>query len=207
VNGYNFTERVRMALAKARDEAARLHHDYVGTEHILLGLVREGGGVAGQVLEDAKVDARALARRVEDIVVPGPATAQPRSDLPYTARAKHVLELAMNEARDLDHGYVGTEHVLLGLIREGKGIAAQILRDVGVDLERARSAVLQILNTAGPPPRAPATDTQLADMVGMTPERVEVVLHFGDGRRFQGVFESPMDAVGFLRWVGRDRQP
>ena len=145
MNGYNFTERVRKVLAMAREEAARLHHEYVGTEHILLGLIREGGGVAAAVLDDLAVDSNRLQQRVDAIVKHGSPSANPRQDLPYTSRAKKVLELAMAESRELHHSYVGTEHLLLGLLREAQGIAAQALTEAGVDLERARAEVLRLL--------------------------------------------------------------
>src|SRR5918911_3025142 len=147
MNGYNFTERVRKVLAMAREEAARLRHQYVGTEHILLGLIREGEGVASAVLQNLGADPDDLRRRVEAAVKEGKASHPTGPDLPYTSRAKKVLELAMSEARELNHSYVGTEHLLLGLLREEKGIAAQVLTDVGVNLEAARAETLRILGT------------------------------------------------------------
>ena len=149
MNGYNFTERVRKVLAMAREEAARLHHEYVGTEHILLGLIREGEGVAAAVLQSLTVDLDALGQRIDDTVKKGKAQADTGPDLPYTSRAKKVLELAMSEARELNHSYVGTEHLLLGLIREEKGIAAQVLADAGLRLDAARAEVLRLLGTDG----------------------------------------------------------
>ena len=116
MNGYNFTERVRKVLAMAREEAARLHHEYVGTEHILLGLIREGEGVAAAVLQNLSVDLEEVTQKIEDTVKKGKAAQATGPDLPYTSRAKKVLELAMAEARDLNHSYVGTEHLLLGLV-------------------------------------------------------------------------------------------
>src|SRR5262245_14191786 len=151
MNGYNFTERVRKVLAMAREEAARLHHEYVGTEHILLGLIREGEGVAAAVLQSLHVDLQDVQERIEEQVKKGKATQATGPDLPYTSRAKKVLELAMTEARDLNHSYVGTEHLLLGLLREEKGIAAQVLTDAGVNLDSARSETLRLLGTDLPP--------------------------------------------------------
>jgi ATP-dependent Clp protease ATP-binding subunit ClpC len=119
---YNFTDRVRKVLAMAREEAIRLQHDYVGTEHILLGLIREGEGVAAAVLSNLNVDLDQIHERVEESVRKGKATIA-LGELPYTSRAKKVLEFAMAEARDFNHSYVGTEHLLLGLLREEKGIA------------------------------------------------------------------------------------
>src|SRR6202050_885065 len=147
MNGYNFTERVRKVLAMAREEAARLHHEYVGTEHILLGLIREGEGAAAAVLQNMNVDLDEIQQKIEETVKKGKAAQTTGPDLPYTSRAKKVLELAMSEARELNHSYVGTEHLLLGLLREEKGIAAQVLTDAGVSLEAARTETLRLLGT------------------------------------------------------------
>ena len=147
MNGYNFTERVRKVLAMAREEAARLHHEYVGTEHILLGLIREGEGVAAAVLQNLNVDLDDVTQKIEETVKKGKAAQATGSDLPHTSRAKKVLDLAMAEARDLNHSYVGTEHLLLGLLREEKGIAAQVLTDAGVNLDAARAETLRLLGT------------------------------------------------------------
>ena len=157
MNGYNFTDRVRKVLQMAREEAARLHHEYVGTEHILLGLIREGEGVAAAVLQNLNVDLDEIAQRIEETVKKGKAAAATGPDLPYTSRAKKVLELAMAEARELNHSYVGTEHLLLGLLREEKGIAAQVLTDAGVSLEASRAETLRLLGSDLPPQQAPGT--------------------------------------------------
>ena len=150
MNGYNFTERVRKVLAMAREEAARLHHEYVGTEHILLGLIREGEGVAATVLQNLSVELDEIQQKIEETVKKGKAAQTTGPDLPYTSRAKKVLELAMSEARELSHSYVGTEHLLLGLLREEKRIAAQVLTDAGVNLDAARAETLRILGTEMP---------------------------------------------------------
>ncbi len=143
---YNFTDRVRKVLAMAREEAIRLQHDYVGTEHILLGLIREGEGVAAAVLTNLNVDLEEIHERVEESVRKGKATIA-LGELPYTSRAKKVLEFAMAEARDFSHSYVGTEHLLLGLLREEKGIAAQVLNSLGVTLEEGRAETLKVLGS------------------------------------------------------------
>jgi ATP-dependent Clp protease ATP-binding subunit ClpC len=140
----------------AREEAARLHHEYVGTEHILLGLIREGEGVAAAVLQNLSVDLDEIQQKIEETVKKGKAAAATGPDLPYTSRAKKVLELAMGEARDLSHGYVGTEHLLLGLLREEKGIAAQVLTDAGVNLDAAKAETLRLLGTEMPQGGTPA---------------------------------------------------
>ena len=143
---YNFTDRVRKVLAMAREEAIRLQHDYVGTEHILLGLIREGEGVAAAVLTNLNVDLDQIHESVDASVRKGKATIA-LGELPYTSRAKKVLEFAMAEARDFNHSYVGTEHLLLGLLREEKGIAAQVLNSLGVTLEEARGETLKVLGS------------------------------------------------------------
>src|SRR6186713_530639 len=160
MNGYNFTERVRKVLAMAREEAARLHHEYVGTEHILLGLIREGEGVAATVLQNLSVELDEIQQKIEETVKKGKAAQTTGPDLPYTSRAKKVLELAMSEARELSHSYVGTEHLLLGLLREGKGIAAQVLTDAGVNLEQSRAETLRLLGSDMPQASAGGSSSQ-----------------------------------------------
>jgi ATP-dependent Clp protease ATP-binding subunit ClpC len=156
-HGYNFTEHVRRVLANARNEAARLHHGYVGTEHILLSIARTNDGVAGAVLDGLDVSREAIIAQLEQTVQPGRGTEDVGPDLPYTARAKKTLELAMAEARLLSHGYVGTEHLLLGLIAEERAIAAQVLLEHGATLERARAETIALLAAdAGRPPVADA---------------------------------------------------
>jgi len=147
MQGYNFTERVRKVLALAREESANLRHEYVGTEHILLGLIDEGEGVAATVLQNLDVDLDDLKFGLEQVVRRGDPGRTTGPDLPYTSRAKKVLELSMHQARELNHSYVGTEHLLLGLIAERKGIAAQVLIDKGVTLDAATAEVLRILGT------------------------------------------------------------
>lgn len=168
---YNFTDRVRQILQLAREEAARLGHEYVGTEHILLGLVREGEGVAAAVLTNLNVDLEAIALVIENRVVKGKGGRAPGPDFPYTVSAKRVLELAMTETHDLNHSYVGSEHLLLGLLREGKGLAAEVLTDAGVTLEQARAETLRLLGSEMPaePPeqgRRAVLLTRMRELVG-----------------------------------------
>ena len=118
MNGYNFTERVRKVLQFAREEANAIRHEYVGTEHILLGLCREGEGVAAAALQNLDVDSGDVRDSILKVVKPGPTGSHMPVDLPYTSRVKKTLELAMQEAHELQHSYVGTEHLLLGLLRE-----------------------------------------------------------------------------------------
>ncbi|MCY0887459.1 MAG: ATP-dependent Clp protease ATP-binding subunit [Alicyclobacillaceae bacterium] len=137
-----FTERAQKVLALAQEEATRLHHPGVGTEHILLGLVREGEGIAAKALNSLGVSSDKVQAEVEKIIGQGQG---PTSGLTYTPRAKKVIELSIDEARKLNHTYVGTEHILLGLIREGEGVAARVLNNMGVGLNKARQQVLQLL--------------------------------------------------------------
>jgi DNA-binding transcriptional regulator YhcF (GntR family) len=147
---YNFTDRVRKVLAMTREEAIRLQHHYVGTEHILLGLIREREGVAAAVLTNFSVRPEQVRERVEGSVRPGRATIA-LGELPYNTGAKKVLEFAMAEARNLNHNYTGTEHLLLGLLREQKGIAAEVLNQLGIALDEARSEVLRLFGAPTPP--------------------------------------------------------
>jgi ATP-dependent Clp protease ATP-binding subunit ClpA len=151
MNGYNFTERVRKTLALAREEAVALHHDHVGTEHLLLGILNEGNGVASTVLSNLNVDNEALRGVVLRLSKPADAGKDVGPDLPYASRAKHALEKAMAEARALNHSYVGTEHLLLGLLREGQGVGAAALGEVGVTLDAARAETVNILGVVESP--------------------------------------------------------
>ena len=144
-----FTERARKVIILAKEEARRFNHDYIGTEHILLGLIREGEGVAAAVLQKIGVSLENIRLEVEKLVQPGPST-QIIGDLPFTPRAKKALELAAEEARSLGHNYIGTEHLLLGLIREGEGIASQVLLNLGMDLNSVRNEVMELLGSALP---------------------------------------------------------
>ncbi len=144
-----FTERARKVIILAKEEARRFNHDYIGTEHILLGLIREGEGVAAAVLLKLGVSLENIRMEIEKLVQPGPTT-QIIGDIPFTPRAKKALELAAEEARTLGHNYIGTEHLLLGLIREGEGVASQVLLNLGLDLNRVRSEVMELLGSALP---------------------------------------------------------
>ncbi|MGD8399431.1 MAG: ATP-dependent Clp protease ATP-binding subunit [Bacillota bacterium] len=138
-----FTERARKVVFLAQQEAARLGHNVVGTEHLLLGLVAEGDGVAAKALEVLNINLKAIRQEIEKII--GVGEPNPFGDIPFTPRAKRVLELAIEEGRQMGHNYVGTEHILLGLIREGEGVAAQVLRNLGAELETVRKQVLTLL--------------------------------------------------------------
>ena len=143
--GYRLTTQMRRVLAMAREEAERLHHEYIGTEHILLRLIRQGDSIAAAVLRNLSVDLDDVQLKIEETVKKGRNRRTIGPDLPYTSRAKKVLELAMMEAKELHHDYVGTEHLLLGLLREEKGIAAQMLHEFGAELEPVRQETLRLL--------------------------------------------------------------
>ncbi|MBI3316272.1 MAG: ATP-dependent Clp protease ATP-binding subunit, partial [Candidatus Omnitrophica bacterium] len=144
-----FTERARKVILLAKQEAKRFNHDYIGTEHVLLGLLREGEGVAAAVLQSLGMNLNNIRLEVEKLVQLGPATVV-SGDLPFTPKAKKVMELAMEEARTLGHNYIGTEHLLLGLIREGEGVASQVFMNMGLDLEKVREEVIKLLGSTTP---------------------------------------------------------
>jgi ATP-dependent Clp protease ATP-binding subunit ClpA len=146
MNGYNFTDRVRKVLQMAREEAARLKHEYVGTEHILLGLAREGEGVAAAALVNLSVDLEQVIAAIDDTVIEGRASNKGQ-DVPYTSRAKKILEFSTSAARELNHSYLGTEHLLLGVLREDKGIGARTLHEFGVTFETVRAEILRLLGS------------------------------------------------------------
>ena len=152
-----FTDRARRVVVLAQEEARLLNHNYIGTEHILLGLIHEGEGVAAKALESLGISLEAVRSQVEEII--GQGGSSPSGHIPFTPRAKKVLELSLREALQLGHNYIGTEHILLGLIREGEGVAAQVLVKLGADLSRVRQQVIQLLSGySGPgPEKAGAT--------------------------------------------------
>lgn len=139
-----FTERARKVFSSAQEEAQRFQHNYIGTEHLLLGLVREEEGVAAKVLHQLGVELRAVRDAVEFIIGRGDRIVL--GEIGLTPRAKKVIELAIDEARRMNHHYIGTEHLLLGLVREGEGIAAGVLESMGVTWEKARTQTIQLLS-------------------------------------------------------------
>src|SRR5215216_7888 len=141
----NFTPRAQQVLALARKEADRFNHNFVGTEHLLLGLIKLGQGVAVNVLQKLGLDLETVRMEVEKQVGTGP-DQKMIGNIPYTPRVKKVLALAGKEAKALNHSYVGTEHILLGLLREGEGVAAQVLRNLDVNLDKARNEILRELD-------------------------------------------------------------
>jgi ATP-dependent Clp protease ATP-binding subunit ClpC len=197
MRGYNFTERVRKTLALAREEAFRLRHEYVGTEHILLGLIREGQGVAAAALQNLQINPDDVVKEIERVVRKGISAQFTGPDLPYTTRAKKVLECAMNEASELRHSYVGTEHLLLGLIREERGVAAQVLTKFGATLDAVRSETLRLLGTEIPGPRNPASQMDASPgrrLIGIT-----IRVDYEGGNWSEDNFERIEDAVTFLQ--------
>ncbi len=144
-----FTERARKVIVLAKEEARRFNHDYIGTEHLLLGLIREGEGVASAVLQKLGLDLETIRIEVEKLVQPGPQT-QVLGDIPFTPRSKKALELSAEEARALGHNYIGTEHLLLGLVKEGEGMAHRVLLNLGLDLGKVRNEVMALLGSGIP---------------------------------------------------------
>src|SRR6201996_6384400 len=141
-----FTDRARRVIVLAQEEARMLGHNSIGTEHLLLGLIHEGEGVAAKALESLGISLETVRQQVEEIIGHGE-QAPLTGHIPFTERAKKVLELSLREAIQLGHNYIGTEHILLGLIREGEGVAAQILVKLGADLNRVRRQVIQLLHS------------------------------------------------------------
>ena len=167
-----FTDRARRVVVLAQEEARMLSHNYIGTEHILLGLIHEGEGVAAKALESLNISLEAVRSQVEEII--GEGQQAPSGHIPFTPRAKKVLELSLREALQLGHTYIGTEHILLGLIREGEGVAAQVLVKLGAELNRVRTQVIQLLQgyqgketaTAGAPQEGTPSSSLVLDQFG-----------------------------------------
>jgi excisionase family DNA binding protein len=160
-----FTKRTRQVLQLAREEAQRLNHNYMGTEHLLLGLVREGEGIGAQVLKSLGVELETVRSKVEFII--GHSDPRPREWRGMTPRARRVIELAVDEAIRLNHRFIGTEHLLLGLIREGEGLGARVLRELGVDLRAARAKTIELVaaRQEEPAPLPPAPPEEAASLV------------------------------------------
>ncbi|MGQ0630892.1 MAG: ATP-dependent Clp protease ATP-binding subunit [Sporichthyaceae bacterium] len=188
-----FTDRARRVVVLAQEEARMLNHNYIGTEHILLGLIHEGEGVAAKALESLGISLEAVRSQVEEII--GQGQQAPSGHIPFTPRAKKVLELSLREALQLGHNYIGTEHILLGLIREGEGVAAQVLVKLGADLNRVRQQVIQLLS--GYQGKEPAAAGGPAEG---TPSTSLVLDQFGRNLT-QAAREGKLDPV-----IGRDKE-
>ncbi len=199
-----FTDRARRVVVLAQEEARLLNHNYIGTEHLLLGLIHEGEGVAAMALESLGISLEAVRAQVEEII--GQGQRAPTGHIPFTPRAKKVLELSLREATQLSHNYIGTEHILLGLIREGEGVAAQVLVKLGADLSRVRQQVIQLLSGyVGGEAAAhkPAARTRLVRMT--VPEELrEADQQLAQARREK---EAAIDAEDFEQAAGlRDKE-
>src|SRR6266542_2184726 len=187
-----FTDRARRVVVLAQEEARMLNHNYIGTEHILLGLIHEGEGVAAKALESLGISLEGVRQQVEEII--GQGQQAPSGHIPFTPRAKKVLELSLREALQLGHNYIGTEHILLGLIREGEGVAAQVLVKLGADLNRVRQQVIQLLSGyQGKEPAGAATGEA-------TPSSSLVLDQFGRNYT-QAAREGKLDPV-----IGREKE-
>ena len=188
------TDRARKVMALANQEAQRLNHEYIGTEHILLGLVKEGSGVGANVLKNLDIDLRKVRLEVEKLVKSGPEMVT-MGKLPQTPRAKKVIEYAIEEARNLNHNYVGTEHLLLGLLREHDGVAAQVLMNIGLKLEEVREEVLNLLGAGVESEEAPPPSEPQEPPMGSGPPPG------GEGPRSRGAAKSKTPALDSF---GRD---
>ncbi|WP_193596967.1 ATP-dependent Clp protease ATP-binding subunit [Microbacterium sp. YJN-G] len=192
-----FTDRARRVVVLAQEEAKMLNHNYIGTEHILLGLIHEGEGVAAKALESLGISLDAVREQVQDII--GQGQQQPTGHIPFTPRAKKVLELSLREALQLGHNYIGTEHILLGLIREGEGVAAQVLVKLGADLNKVRQQVIQLLS--GAPGRETASvGAQANDGPAAAQGGSQVLDQFGRNLT-QAAREGKLDPV-----IGREKE-
>src|ERR687893_1337353 len=189
-----FTDRARRVVVLAQEEARMLNHNYIGTEHILLGLIHEGEGVAAKALESLGISLEAVRQKVEEII--GHGQQSPSGHIPFTPRAKKVLELSLREALQINHSYIGTEHILLGLIREGEGVAAQVLVKLGADLNRVRNQVLQLLSGF----QGKEAATSGAPEQGSTPSSSMVLDQFGRNLS-QAARENKLDPV-----IGRETE-
>ena len=195
-----FTDRARRVVVLAQEEARLLNHNYIGTEHILLGLIHEGEGVAAKALESLGISLEAVRSQVEEII--GQGGSSPSGHIPFTPRAKKVLELSLREALQLGHNYIGTEHILLGLIREGEGVAAQVLVKLGADLSRVRQQVIQLLSGySGPGPQQGEKAGATAGGSGETSPSGSAVLDQFGRNLTQLAREKKLDPV-----IGRARE-
>jgi ATP-dependent Clp protease ATP-binding subunit ClpC len=192
-----FTDRARRVVVLAQEEARLLNHDYIGTEHLLLGLIHEGEGVASQALTSIGISLEDVRQQVQDII--GQGSELPTGHIPFTPRAKKVLELSLRESLQLGHNYIGTEHVLLGLVAEGEGVAAQVLVKMGATLSAVRSEVLKMLQGyEGPEGTAEATAAEAGPVQPRCP-RCRVLLEESVSYRVMDV--PPHEGEGETRAV------
>jgi ATP-dependent Clp protease ATP-binding subunit ClpA len=210
-----FTDRARRVVVLAQEESRMLNHNYIGTEHILLGLISEGDGVAARVIKTMGISLEAVRSQVEDVI--GQGSAAPTGHIPFTPRAKKVLELSLREALQLGHNYIGTEHLLLGLVREGEGVAAQVLQNLGAELDRLRRQVIETLGGMGidvpaehealDPPRVGPEGFRSTSSRGKTPE-VSAAERRARFARIEELAKEEADRMGSSevqeghRWLG-----
>jgi ATP-dependent Clp protease ATP-binding subunit ClpA len=212
-----FTDRARRVVVLAQEEARLLNHNYIGTEHLLLGLAHEGQGVAAKALELLGIRLEAVRSQVEEVI--GQGQRPPGGHIPFTPRAKKVLELSLYEAKQLGHNYIGTEHLLLGLIREGEGVAAQVLVRLGADLARVRQQVTQLLSGHADVPeaaeqappgarlvrmRVPDDLRELADQLAQVRRQKEAAIDAEDFERAAGLRDQERQLLG--RLAQRERE-
>jgi ATP-dependent Clp protease ATP-binding subunit ClpA len=197
VGGYDFTTRVRGALIKARDEAQRRNHENVGTEHLMLGLLGEEDALVMDVLENLGANPMALQQVVEQRLTDSPTARRSTTDLPYTPRARVVLDQAIATAHEFGDGYVGTQHLLLGLMRERQGIAAQALTAAGLTEPRLRREIVRILQGEGV--AAMLDDVEMESTDTQVPLSIAVEVRYEDGTLAKKIFASKDAAIGFLR--------
>jgi ATP-dependent Clp protease ATP-binding subunit ClpC len=202
-----FTDRARRVVVLAQDEARRLNHNYIGTEHILLGLIHEGEGVAAKALESLGINLNAVRTQVEEIIGRGQ-QAHP-GHIPFTPRAKKVLELSLRESLQLGHNYIGTEHILLGLIREGDGVAAQVLVKLGADLNRVRQQVIELISGQQPDRLLPQEGVPVAGVharLGAVEDRLAAVEQQMGTRADTSDLDGQIDTVRGERHAAADAQ-
>jgi ATP-dependent Clp protease ATP-binding subunit ClpC len=203
-----FSDRARRVVVLSQEEARLLNHDYIGTEHILLGLIHEGEGVAARALGSLNIRLDAVRREVEEII--GPGESPPSEHIPFTPRAKKVLELSLREAIQLGHNYIGTEHILLGLLREGEGVACQVLVKLGASLPKVRARVLQLAAESAGEGRGGWVFRPSSELAAVLDEAHRVAEARGDGEvmpihLFLAAVEHPDGAAGrMLQIVGVD---
>jgi len=199
-----FTDRARRVVVLAQEEARMLNHAHIGTEHLLLGLVHEGQGVAARALEALGISLETVRREVEETI--GHGERPPSGHIPFTPRAKKVLELSLRESTELGHAYIGTEHILLGLLREGEGVAAQVLVKMGTDLDQVRQKVIELLHGRSgerPPPGRRLSARAAGDLPGLLDaldQRLEAV------ERWVGMRPDLRDLDEGIARVRRDKE-
>jgi ATP-dependent Clp protease ATP-binding subunit ClpC len=196
--GYDFTQRVRGALIKAREEAHRRNHEYVGTEHLLIGLLEEDDALVMDVMENLGARPYEIRTTLERVIQNGAPSKKPSlPDLPYTSRARVVLDQSIAVAHEFGDGYVGTQHLLLGLVRENQGIAAQVLAAAGLTEPSLRREIVRLLQGEGV---AAALDIDTSyRQETQVPLSIAVEVRYEDGTLAKKVFTSPTEAIGFLR--------